>query len=106
MHPNDQDYLKYLDMHHDGSQVLRLVRNRLEHLLLAIEKHRDAKGHDRCWENDLELYAVLGEKLPSSPELPPQCEFQQKCKEYYFQQLSVKGKPVESTDKPWFPQEG
>lgn len=84
------------------------LRQEIERFKTAIRKHRDAKGHDRCWENDLELYAVLGEPLPSSPELPPKCEFQQKCKEYYYQQLSIKRQTYSppNDDKLWFPAEG
>lgn len=52
----------------------------------AIRKHRSARGHDRCWENDLELYKVLGESLPASPQLPPKEEFLKCCQQYYEQQ--------------------
>ena len=52
----------------------------------AIRRHRDARGHDRCWQNDLELYRVLGEPLPSSAEMPDYEDFMEKCNEYYYQQ--------------------
>ncbi len=77
----------------------------IDRLSAAIRKHRDAKGHDRCWENDRELYLALSDTVASDldPKLPPECEFRQRCKEYYFQQLSAKGKPVPPTDdKPWW----
>lgn len=48
----------------------------------AIRRHRDAQGHDRCWELDAELYAVLGEPVPERP-LPPKCEFLAECEKYY-----------------------
>lgn len=47
----------------------------------AIRKHRDATGHDRCWQNDIELYEVLGESIPNQM-WPPKEEFEQKCKQY------------------------
>lgn len=49
----------------------------------AIEKHREASGHEQCWENDEELYEALQDGKTSEKTLPPRCEFRQKCKEYY-----------------------
>jgi hypothetical protein len=63
----------------------------LERLRAAVRKHRDARGHDRCWENDLELYAALPEGPPPSPlwpQLPPRCEFLARCEEYYESQTT------------------
>jgi hypothetical protein len=43
---------------------LRLVRtdaDEIERLRSAIRSHRDAKGDDRCWQDDETLYAVLPE---------------------------------------------
>lgn len=48
----------------------------------AIRKHRDSKGHERCWLNDLELYQTLHEPIPE-PDLPPRCEFIANCEAYY-----------------------
>ena len=47
----------------------------------AIRKHRDAKGHDRCWLNDKELYEVLGEAIPE-PSSPSYEEAMMRCAEY------------------------
>lgn len=33
----------------------------IERLKNAIRNHRDQKGDDRCWMDDQELYAVLGD---------------------------------------------
>lgn len=56
---------------------------RIQNLEEAIRKHRDAKGHDRCWLNDKELYKVLPETSPSEPELPPtKAEFMEGCRKY------------------------
>lgn len=55
-------------------------------LAAAIRKHRDACGHDRCWLNDMELYAALGEPTPTSMGMPPREEFLARCAEYHEQQ--------------------
>lgn len=64
--------------------------HRITYLETAIRKHRDARGHDRCWENDQELYRALPETVPDSPQLPPEPEFMANCKLYYEQQSRVK----------------
>jgi hypothetical protein len=55
-----------------------------------IRKHRDAKGNDRCWENDVELYKLLPEPLPEelSPEMPESCVFLKNCAAYMAAQNS------------------
>lgn len=55
---------------------------RAEELASAIRKHRDEKGHDRCWLDDVALYAVLGEEK-SDGALPPRAEFLSNCERYY-----------------------
>lgn len=56
---------------------------RVRDLERAISLHRAAHGQDRCWENDLELYAVLGEPLPKSNGVPKdESEWLPKCREY------------------------
>lgn len=62
---------------------LEIHATRAANLEVAIRKHRNARGHDRCWENDLDLYAVLGDEPPASPELPPREEFMAGCERYY-----------------------
>lgn len=53
----------------------------MDKYITAIKKHRDAKGNDRCWENDLELYKVLGE--PALEHImPSREEFTRQCREY------------------------
>lgn len=52
----------------------------------GIRKHRDAKGHDRCWENDIELYDLLPERCnewPAKDTIPCKEEFQKGCQIYY-----------------------
>jgi hypothetical protein len=57
------------------SEIVRL-RN-------GIRKHRDAKGHARCWEDDRELYALLPEGNLGDQTLPPREEFLAGCHRYY-----------------------
>lgn len=38
-------------------------KERLDSLEAAIRKHRDQKADDRCWMDDLELYAALGDQV-------------------------------------------
>ena len=51
-------------------------------LIEAIKKHSKAKGHDRCWLNDQELYITAG-IIPEDPQLPSKEEFLRGCEEYY-----------------------
>lgn len=68
----------------DGEPRTILVwKERARELEAAIRKHRAARGHDRCWENDLELYAALHDGVEALPALPPHDEFMTKCEEYY-----------------------
>jgi hypothetical protein len=62
-------------------------------LRAAIRAHRDARGHDRCWENDVALYRVLGEPVPDGPGLPSHGEFIMKCEEYFAGQCKLMRTP-------------
>lgn len=70
----------------DSSVVHELVKM-VRELQAAICKHRDARGHERCWQNDVELYHAIGEPLPYDGGLPCREEFLGRCQEYYDQQL-------------------
>lgn len=65
-----------------------------ERLRQAIRKHRDARGNDRCWQNDIELYKELGEDLPDGPELPPREAFLNNCSSYYDCQVRDRCAPT------------
>jgi hypothetical protein len=56
----------------------------VERLRAAIEKHQAAHGHGLCWENDVELWGVLG-GAPTYPHgtVPPREEFLARCEEYW-----------------------
>lgn len=57
---------------------------RIKTLEAAIRKHRDQRGDDRCWLDDMELYAVLGEPIhPNILALPPRETFLGNCARYF-----------------------
>lgn len=57
---------------------------RIIELETAIRKHRDERGHNRCWLDDLELYKVLNESINENDfVLPPKTEFLDQCCKYY-----------------------
>lgn len=56
----------------------------LDKLRNAIRYHRDQKGHDRCWLDDIKLYELLPEGVADyDGSLPPEEEFLENCKCYY-----------------------
>ena len=61
-------------------EKLRKAQDRTYQLETAIANHMNAKGHERCWLNDLELYSVIDPEfdkmklaLPCMPEFLHQC---------------------------------
>ncbi|NIQ80933.1 MAG: hypothetical protein GTN93_23130, partial [Anaerolineae bacterium] len=55
-------------------------QQRIADLETAIKKHMKARGHDRCWLDDVELYRVLNPHfdkmdlgLPALPEFMHNC---------------------------------
>lgn len=54
----------------------------IRRLRAAIRKHRDERGHDRCWLDDAQLYGVLGEPQPDT-SLPPEPEFIENCRRFH-----------------------
>lgn len=61
-----------------------LTHVRLSHLLAtAIRKHRDQKGDDRGWMDDLELYKALPEGVAEADlRIPPPAEMMKNCERY------------------------
>lgn len=55
----------------------------VERLRNGIRSHRDEKGHDRCWEDDLKLYALLPDQVIPDGELPSREEFLRGCARFY-----------------------
>jgi hypothetical protein len=56
---------------------------RILQLESAIRNHRDQRGDDRCWMDDEELYAVLGDKTQPEFKLPPRAVFLQNCARFF-----------------------
>lgn len=53
-------------------------------LRTSIRAHRDEKGHDRCWLDDVELYGILPEgTFGVDLALPPKDEFIKNCERYH-----------------------
>jgi len=64
---------------------------------IAIRKHWHQKGHDRCWENDEELYKLLPEYSVHGAvdrRLPSKGEFLTRCAGYYESQTKGKALPI------------
>jgi hypothetical protein len=61
------------------------LREKIYELEDAIRNHRDQKGDDRCFLDDMELYKVLGDKVPFDNRLPPKCDFLESCKRFWEQ---------------------
>jgi hypothetical protein len=61
------------------------LRAEVERLKAAIRAHRDRRGDDRCWLDDLELYAALGEgdPDPATLQLPSREEFLESCRRFH-----------------------
>lgn len=67
-------------MYYADQGKLEKAQKRVAELEMAITVHMKAKGHDRCWLNDLELYRVIDPKfdkmrlaLPCLPEFLHNC---------------------------------
>jgi hypothetical protein len=58
------------------------LKARVRELEAAIKKHRRQTGHNMCWENDEELWRVLGDKKKVDHTPPPWEEFMRRCAAY------------------------
>jgi hypothetical protein len=67
---------------------------RVETLEAAIQRHRDLRGDDRCWMDDVVLYAVLDPSANPDFVLPPKCEFLKSCDRYWEQRQTDAEKDV------------
>lgn len=59
------------------------TQDRITQLETAIRKHRDQRGDDRCWVDDMELYEVLAESEQPVLKLPPRSVFLRNCARYW-----------------------
>lgn len=57
------------------AEVLRLRQE--------IREHRDQRGDDRCWLDDVALHALLPDAPPALLELPPWEEMEKRCAAYF-----------------------
>jgi hypothetical protein len=65
----------------------------------AIRYHRDQKGDDRCWVDDLRLYEALPEPPTNyDPTLPPEDVFLANCKRFCQSRQTPVGQPFK---KDW-----
>lgn len=77
--PTEADANFFFDARADVLAVCEYV----EKLSAAIRKHRDQRADDRCWLDDLELYAVLDDEVVADNTLPPRELFLANCARYY-----------------------
>jgi hypothetical protein len=66
-----------------AAREIARLRAEADRLKAAIRKHRDQRGDDRCWLDDRELYAAIGEADTADLALPPECEFLESCRRYW-----------------------
>lgn len=59
------------------------LRAEVQRLRNGIRSHRDERGHNRCWVDDVTLYALLSEKKGAEFKLPPRDEFLGNCGRYW-----------------------
>lgn len=80
----------------------RLVaqEKRLSTLEEAIRDHRDARGDDRCWLDDIELYKALDEPVPEDMELalPNRDAFLTRCEQYFEHRQKHGCKPWQTVE--------
>lgn len=63
------------------------LAERVVALEAGIRTHRDQRGDDRCWLDDVALYALLADTPPAAgsprPPMPPREKFLANCSRYY-----------------------
>lgn len=87
-----------LDKDLDGMSIVDL-HDEIKKLRNVIRYHRDQKGDDRCWVDDLRLYEALPEgPVNYDPTLPPEEEFMANCKRFCKSRQTPVGQPFK---KDW-----
>jgi len=75
------------------------LRDEVKKLRAAIRDHRDQKGDDRCWVDDIKLYEALPEgPVNYDPTLPPEDVFLENCKRFCRSRQTPVGQPFK---KDW-----
>lgn len=59
------------------------LKQEITRLRNGIRKHRDQKGDDRCWLDDIELYKLLPDNVPFITSLPQKNEFLKNCERFW-----------------------
>lgn len=59
------------------------LREEVLRLRAGIREHRDAKGDDRCWLDDIKLYGLLPDDVAAITTLPPREQFLRSCQKFY-----------------------
>jgi hypothetical protein len=90
------------ELQEKGTELLlanRDLANAVMKLQDAIRYHRDQKGDDRCWVDDLRLYEILPEgPVGYDPTLPPEDVFLDNCKKFCRSRQTPVGQPFK---KDW-----
>ncbi len=91
-----QDYRRHADYLFDvvcnrNSEIARLKN--------AIRRHRDNRGDDRCWLDDQELYAALGE-TEAVFILPPRPVFLKNCERFFDMRQPALGRQDSKAPPP------
>lgn len=85
---SDNDHFKkqITELQNRGTEFqleTRELKKEIEKLQEGIRYHRDQKGDDRCWVDDLRLYELLPEgSVGYDPTLPPEETFLENCKRF------------------------
>ena len=66
-----------------GEMNIEQLKSEIVKLRQTLRKHRDAKGNDRCWLDDVELYQLLPEGQEAEFTLPEKNEFLKNCEIYW-----------------------
>ena len=80
--PNKSWEEKYIELEQHHIEETTYLVSKLEELRSAIKDHREKTGHEMCWENDEELWQVLGDNIEIDHTPPNWCEFMERCVAY------------------------
>jgi hypothetical protein len=69
----------------DRLRIAAGAADELDRLRSAIREHRDQRGDDRCWLDDVKLYHALDDGVSADTALPPKCDFLTSCARYWEQ---------------------
>lgn len=101
---NENDHMRkqVTELQTRGSELINESRanaSEVERLRAGIRYHRDQKGDDRCWVDDLRLYEMLPEgPVGYDSTLPPEDVFLDNCKRFCRTRQVLVGQPFK---KDW-----